>query len=105
MQFPDPIIVDLFCGVGGLSLGAARAGFTVRGGVDTDSRALTAHATNFPKAFHLLADVSNLTGAVLRSSLGIKKGRNVRNRWGPSLSGISAAWGKGIGMIFGIIFS
>ena len=72
MKAEDPIIVDLFCGAGGLSLGAARAGFTVQGGVDVDPQALKAHAKNFPKAAHLLTDVAELTGNSVRSAFGIE---------------------------------
>ena len=53
-------IVDLFSGAGGLSLGASRAGFEVRGAVDTDPQALEAHRTNFSNARHIEADVSDL---------------------------------------------
>ena len=36
MRESNPEVIDLFCGAGGLSLGAARAGFGVRGAVDID---------------------------------------------------------------------
>ncbi len=50
-------IVDLFSGVGGLSLGSARAGFVVRGAVDIDPQANDAHKRNFPNTVHLDADI------------------------------------------------
>ena len=72
MRNSYPIIVDLFCGAGGLSLGAARAGFAIRGAVDIDPQAMRAHGKNFRDTSHLLANVSQLTGDSLLSSLGIQ---------------------------------
>lgn len=66
-------VVDLFSGVGGLSLGAARAGFSVRGAVDTDPKALAAHSRNFPDTAHLAADVAGLTGRSLKRRLGLAR--------------------------------
>ena len=62
-------IVDLFSGVGGLSLGSARAGFVVRGAVDIDSKANDAHKHNFPNTVHLDADIGGLTAGTLRQGL------------------------------------
>ena len=89
MQFLDPVVIDLFCGVGGLSLGTARAGFTVIGAVDADSHTVTAHSKNFPKSVHLLADVSGLTGASIRSSFGIEKHAKLGIIGGPPCQGFS----------------
>ena len=62
-------VVDLFSGVGGLSLGAARAGFAVCGAVDNDPKANEAHKINFPNTVHLETDTSELTGLALRQAL------------------------------------
>ena len=62
-------VVDLFSGVGGLSLGAARAGLTVSGAVDIDPKANDAHRINFPNAVHLEADIADLSGSALRQAL------------------------------------
>ena len=43
---PKPWAVDLFCGAGGLSLGLARAGFTVVAAADSDASALQTQAAN-----------------------------------------------------------
>ena len=66
-------VVDLFCGAGGLSLGAARAGLAVRGAVDTDPKALETHSRNFPGTVHLNEDVAGLTGRSLKSLLGLAR--------------------------------
>ena len=66
-------VIDLFSGVGGLSLGAARAGFSVRGAVDTDARTLATHSRNFPGTAHLAADVAGLTGRSLKRLLGMAR--------------------------------
>ena len=66
-------VVDLFCGVGGLSLGAARAGFAVRGAVDVDAKALGSHHRNFPGTVHIGADIAKITGRTLKRRLGLKE--------------------------------
>ncbi len=82
-------VVDLFSGVGGLSVGAARAGFTVRGAVDTDTEAINAHGRNFPHTIHLQTDVSELTGQSLRLSLGLNNGDLTGIIGGPPCQGFS----------------
>ncbi len=57
-----PKIADLFAGVGGFSLGAARAGFEVRVAIDLDPHAIAAHKKNFPSAEHSRRNIANLTG-------------------------------------------
>lgn len=47
-SLPRPLAVDLFCGAGGLSLGLARAGYTVVLGVDNDDDALETHRAYHP---------------------------------------------------------
>lgn len=65
-------VIDLYAGVGGLSLGAARAGFTVALAVERDKHALAAHQRNFPKVKHLAADIGKLNGAQLLHHAGIE---------------------------------
>jgi DNA (cytosine-5)-methyltransferase 1 len=60
-----PRVADLFSGVGGLSLGAARAGFDVAVAIDLDRHAIASHEKNFPCAQHSRRNISNLTGDAL----------------------------------------
>ena len=82
-------VVDLFSGVGGLSLGAARAGFTVRGAVEIDPYALDTHKRNFPKTAHLPISVSDITGQMLRDSLKFRNGDFTGIIGGPPCQGFS----------------
>jgi DNA (cytosine-5)-methyltransferase 1 len=82
-------VVDLFSGAGGLSLGAARAVFTVRGAVDIDTEAINTHKRNFPYTIHLQTDVSALSGQHLRSSLGFNNGNLTGIIGGPPCQGFS----------------
>ena len=83
------MVVDLFSGAGGLSLGASRAGFVVRGAVDTDQQAMDAHKTNFREAHHLFADISKLTGGELRSALRLENTELSGIIGGPPCQGFS----------------
>ena len=49
--------VDLFCGIGGYSTGAAAAGHVVALAVDCDKELLRCHETNHPGAVHLIMDL------------------------------------------------
>lgn len=62
-------VIDLFSGVGGFSLGAARAGFNVCGAVEIDPKIIHFHKVNFPNTAHLEADVFKLNGFTLRQGL------------------------------------
>lgn len=66
-----PTLIDIFAGAGGLSLGFQQAGFAPRLGVDNDTRAMAAHAANFPDAVSLVADVSALKGQDLLGEVGL----------------------------------
>ena len=82
-------VVDLFAGVGGLSLGAARAGFSVALAVEHDKHALSAHKKNFPKVKHSSADISKLTGENLLESAGLQIGGLDGLIGGPPCQGFS----------------
>jgi len=66
-------IVDLYSGIGGLSLGAVRAGFTLALSVDYDAILSKIHEKNFPGFQHLQADISHLTGSRLLQYAGLKR--------------------------------
>ena len=83
-------LIDLFAGAGGLSLGAARAGFTVEAAVETDPNALETHRKNFPATKHPCADISKLSGRDLLKVSGIRKGQLGGIIGGPPCQGFSA---------------
>ncbi len=64
--------VDLFCGCGGMSLGAARAGFRLAGAIDSDARALESHKRNFPHTAHYNADLAGMPGSQVLENLKIR---------------------------------
>lgn len=66
-----PIGIDLFSGVGGLSLGFEQAGFDVVAAVEYDSIHAAAHAYNFPRCATLARSVVGLSGAEIRRAAGI----------------------------------
>jgi DNA (cytosine-5)-methyltransferase 1 len=82
-------VIDLFCGVGGFSLGAARAGFKVSGSCDVDKRILAAHERNFPSTTHLNVDLSNMTGKSLLKLLGEEQNAITGIIGGPPCQGFS----------------
>lgn len=61
-----PIGVDLFCGVGGMSLGFEQAGFDIIAAVDFDDINVETHKKNFPKCETVRGDLSTMTGAEIR---------------------------------------
>lgn len=66
-----PTALDLFCGVGGMSLGFEQAGFDVIAAVDSEARHVETHSKNFPTCKTLCADLSAISGSQLRSETGI----------------------------------
>lgn len=84
-----PRVIDLFAGVGGLSLGAARAGFNVAIAVDDDPRACQAHTTNFPGCHHVHDDITGLSGTDLLALTGSAPGDIYGVIGGPPCQGFS----------------
>ncbi len=73
-KFPRnrPIAVDLFAGVGGMTLGFEQAGFDVLASVDIDPIHCAAHEFNFPFWSVICQDVRQLTGEAIRQSSSIQ---------------------------------
>ncbi|WP_287598134.1 DNA cytosine methyltransferase [Thermomonas sp.] len=84
-----PTVIDLFSGVGGLSLGAARAGFRVAASVELDPIASKSHRDNFPRTAHLQQDVSTLSGETLLEAAGLRQGQLDGLIGGPPCQGFS----------------
>lgn len=84
-----PQVVDLFSGAGGLSLGAARAGFAIRGAVENDPHAIDTHKRNFPHTRHIPMSVSDITGTELRRLLALNNGDLAGIIGGPPCQGFS----------------
>lgn len=64
-------VIDLFCGAGGLTLGAARAGFNVVAAVDNDSRSIRAHKANFHGSIQIVTDIASQDGSSLLRRAGL----------------------------------
>src|SRR5438105_1940153 len=54
--------IDLYCGAGGTSTGAALAGIDVRYGLDYDKNAVASFSANHPNAYGDCRDVASVTG-------------------------------------------
>ena len=67
-----PTLMDIFAGAGGLSLGLEQAGFEPALAIDSDERAMAAHAANFPASRTLTADVARVPGDGLLDHAGLE---------------------------------
>ena len=70
-----PVAVDLFAGVGGMSLGFEQAGFDVVCALESDPAHAAAHRFNFPLCEVVESDVRSVTGVRLREAVaaGLKR--------------------------------
>lgn len=66
-----PVGVDLFSGVGGMSLGFEQAGFDIVAAVEIDPVHAAAHAFNFPETTVIARSVRELSGRDIRTLAGI----------------------------------
>lgn len=83
-------VIDLFAGAGGLSLGAARAGFNVSAAVEIDPHAMESHRINFPNTVHIQRDIMTLNGQELLQLAGIRQQELVGVIGGPPCQGFSS---------------
>lgn len=63
-------VVELFCGCGGMSLGARRAGFNVSTAFDIDPTLTWSYPINFPETTIVRGDVAGLDGEKIRNHAG-----------------------------------
>jgi DNA (cytosine-5)-methyltransferase 1 len=67
-----PIVVDLFAGAGGMSLGFEQAGFHVAAAVEIDPIHACVHKFNFPQCAVIPKSVTEVTGDSIRQTAGIQ---------------------------------
>jgi DNA (cytosine-5)-methyltransferase 1 len=67
-----PIAIDVFSGVGGLSLGFHRVGFRIVGSFDVDPINVRTYSKNFPKTPSHQTDISKLSGNEVRQLAGLE---------------------------------
>ncbi len=89
MNSRNLMVIDLFAGVGGISLGAVRAGFHLALAVELDRHAMAAHQLNFPNTNHWSVDISLIDGKQLLERAGLKKGELDGLAGGPPCQGFS----------------
>ncbi len=82
-----PVVIDLFCGAGGLSEGLRQAGFTPRVGVDFDKHAASTYRHNHPGVPVIEGDVAKVTGEQLFRLAGTRDIDLIAG--GPSCQGFS----------------
>ena len=82
-------VIDFFSGVGGFSLGAARAGFRVALAVDNDKVMTTTYEKNFPKVNVLTEDMATLPTRKILDEAKIAKKERFGVIAGPPCQGMS----------------
>src|ERR1700675_3376818 len=64
--------VDLFAGVGGMTLGFQQAGFNVVAAIDIEKINIETHKTNFPECRTWCTDLAKTSGEQIRKETGLK---------------------------------
>jgi DNA (cytosine-5)-methyltransferase 1 len=82
--------IELFAGIGGMSLGFSDAGFRLAAAVERDPIHAIGHATNFPKCVTIVDDVGRITGVDIRDAAGLSRSADVHVLFGgPPCQGFS----------------
>ena len=68
-DFKEVRVIDLFCGIGGLSNGLVQEGLNVISGYDSDASCRYAYETNNHAIFHNV-DITTINGEVLNNEFG-----------------------------------
>lgn len=85
-----PNVLDLFCGIGGLSLGLSRAGFHISGGIDNWQDAKSTYELNHAPQKCLLADISKVRTDEITKFFGISPEEIDLMVGGPPCQGFSS---------------
>lgn len=64
-----PVVLDVFAGVGGLSLGFEQAGFDITAAIEIDPVHAATHEYNFPLCRMHCADATEISGTAIRQEL------------------------------------
>ncbi|KEO81785.1 DNA cytosine methyltransferase [Tumebacillus flagellatus] len=91
-----PVAIDLFSGVGGMTLGFEMAGFDVRLAVEHDDIAAEAHRLNFPHCDVMENDIKEISGNDILNRLGLNVGDVDVIIGGPPCQGFSNAGQRAI---------
>lgn len=91
-----PIIIDVFCGAGGLSYGFQQEGYKVIAGVDNNKYAQITYISNFPEAKFYSEDIRNINPKTVMSALELKPGELDCLIGGPPCQGFSVKGTRGL---------
>lgn len=86
---PKPLAIDLFAGVGGLSLGFRKAGFKIIQAIENDPHAAATYRSNHPRADHLEKSIRKVDPSECLERLGLRSGDVTVLIGGPPCQGFS----------------
>ena len=84
-----PILIDVFAGAGGMSLGFEEVGFRSVAGIENDPTCVDCLKTNFPNMHIISEDVSRISGRDVLADLGLAQGEVDVVGGGPPCQGFS----------------